>query len=155
MAVRICFVINYLILLSGWIYKTQLAILLIADHDLLGQHAISMEHASVTSGSHPCPYVAYVSPLNSSSSNMGTAISDGSNFSSHWTLNESPGSYAFPSMDVHYHGWDHPSPHITTTNGSGNVEQTSIPSFNQRYSRPNAEIPRSASFMQPLQVGHR
>ncbi|CAM8907507.1 unnamed protein product [Rhodiola kirilowii] len=118
-------------------------------HDLLGQHAISMERASVSSGSHPCPYVAYVSPLNPSSSNLGTTVVDRSNFSGPWTGNESPTSYALPSMDAHYHSWDHPSPHFTaTSNRSGGVEQT------HRSSRPNADVPRAPPFIQPLQVGH-
>uniref|UniRef100_A0A7N0T508 Uncharacterized protein n=1 Tax=Kalanchoe fedtschenkoi TaxID=63787 RepID=A0A7N0T508_KALFE len=114
-----------------------------------------MEQTSVSSGSNPCPYIAYVSPVNLSSSNVGTNVSDGSNFNSRWTGNEVPTSYSLPAIDVHYHSWDLP-PHFTGTSSrsGGGVEQTSVPPINQRPSRPTADLPRSASFMQPPQVGH-
>lgn len=131
-----------------------------AYHDLLGQHAIFAEHtAAVSSASHSCPYIAYFGPIHPSSSNSSASVSDGSNFNNHWNgpslPNEIPNSYAFPAMDLHYHGWEHHSPPFSTSSSHvGNVDQPSIPPVTQRSARSSSDLPRSGSFMHPFLVGH-
>ncbi|KDP23470.1 hypothetical protein JCGZ_23303 [Jatropha curcas] len=66
-----------------------------------------------------------------------------------------PNSYAFPAMDLQYHGWEHHSPPFSTTNSRiGNADQPSIPSVTQRPARSSSDLPRSGSFMHPFLVGH-
>ncbi|XVF57524.1 hypothetical protein PTKIN_Ptkin06aG0212400 [Pterospermum kingtungense] len=120
-------------------------------HELLGQHTIFAEHSA--SAGHPCPYVAYFGPaINPSSSNSSASVSDSASFSSHWTgpsvPSELPTSYAFPAMDLHYHGWEHHSPQFSTS--SSRSDQPSNPPVNQRSIRSS-----SGSFMHhPFVVGH-
>ncbi|KAA8536830.1 hypothetical protein F0562_029308 [Nyssa sinensis] len=130
-----------------------------AYHDLLGQHAIFAEQTAVSSATHPCPYIAYLGPIQPSSSNSGGSVSDGSNFNHHWNgpsvPSEMPTSYAFPAVDLHYHSWEHHSaPFSTTNNRIGGNDQPSVPSVTQRAARANSDMPRSASFMHPFVVGH-
>ncbi|XP_017977490.1 PREDICTED: uncharacterized protein LOC18600481 isoform X2 [Theobroma cacao] len=129
-------------------------------HELLGQHAIFAEHSAVSSASHPCPYVAYFGPtIHPSSSNSSGSVSDSSNFNSHWNgpsvPSEIPTSYAFPAVDLHYHGWEHHSPPFSTSSSRiGSSDQPSIPPVSQRSSRSSTDMPRSGSFMHPFVVGH-
>ncbi|XP_021622377.1 E3 ubiquitin-protein ligase RFI2 isoform X2 [Manihot esculenta] len=131
-----------------------------AYHDLLGQHAIFAEHtAAVSSATHPCPYIAYFGPIHPSSSNPSGSVSDGSNFNNHWNGPSVPteihNSYAFPAMDLNYHGWEHHShPFSAASNRIGTPDQPSIPSATQRPARSSSDLPRSASFMHPFLVGH-
>ncbi|KAF2288260.1 hypothetical protein GH714_005681 [Hevea brasiliensis] len=131
-----------------------------AYHDLLGQHAIFAEHtAAVSSATHPCPYIAYFGPIHPSTSNSSGSVSDGSNFNNHWNgpsvPSEIPSSYAFPAMDLHYHGWEHHAPPFSTTSSRiGNPDQPSIPPVAQRPARTSSDLPRSGSFMHPFLVGH-
>ncbi|KAJ8752514.1 hypothetical protein K2173_004802 [Erythroxylum novogranatense] len=127
--------------------------------DLLGHHAIFGEHTAVSSGSHPCPYIAYVGPIHPPLSTSSSSVSDGSNFNNHWSVptipSEIPDSYAFPALDVHYQTWEHHSlPFSTTSNRIGNVDQPSIPPVPQRSARTISALQRSGSFMHPLLVGH-
>ncbi|XP_057792257.1 E3 ubiquitin-protein ligase IPI1-like isoform X2 [Salvia miltiorrhiza] len=126
-----------------------------AYHDLLGHHAIFAEHTPVSSTSHPCPYIAYFGPIHPSSSTSSGNVSDGSSFSNHWSglsaPSEVPNSYAFPSMDAHYHNnWDHSS-HFAASNRIGSADLPPIPSVTQRTAR-NSDIPRPG--MHPFIVGH-
>lgn len=130
-----------------------------AYHDLLGQHAIFAEHAGVSSSTHHCPYIAYLGPIHPSSSNSSGSLSDGSSFNSHWNgpsgPSEMPTSYAFPSMDVNYHSWDHHNSPIPTLSGRvASAELPSVPSVTHRTARPNSEVQRSGSFIHPFLVGH-
>ncbi|XP_031102778.1 E3 ubiquitin-protein ligase RFI2-like [Ipomoea triloba] len=130
-----------------------------AYHDLLGQHAVFAEHTAVSSSSHPCPYIAYVG-IHPTSSNSSGSVSDGPNFNNHWSSsavpNEIPTTYAFPGMDVHYHGWEHhhSSSFPTSSSRIGNTDQPSIPSVSQRAARTNSDIPRPGSFVHPFLVSH-
>lgn len=125
------------------------------DHDLLGHHAVFAEHAPVSSATHPCPYIAYFGPIHPSSSTSSGNVSDASSFSNHWSgmsaPSEVPNSYGFPSMDAHYHNWDHSS-HFAASNRIGSTDQPPIPSLPQRTAR-NSDIPRPG--MHPFLVGHR
>ncbi|KAL6323917.1 hypothetical protein AAG906_006187 [Vitis piasezkii] len=127
-------------------------------NDLLGQHAIFAEHTAVSSATHPCPYIAYFGPIHPSSSNSSGSVSDGSNFNNHWNgpsvPSEIPTSYAFPTMDFHYHSWEHHSPPFSTNSSRIGADQPSIPPVTQRPARANSDIPRSGSFMHPFLVGH-
>ncbi|KAL5539484.1 hypothetical protein UlMin_044682 [Ulmus minor] len=130
-----------------------------AYHDLLGQHAIFAEHTAVSSATHPCPYIAYFGPIHPSSSTSSGSVSDASSFNNHWNSTSVPSdlqtSYAFPSMDVHYHSWEHHSPPFSaTTSRIGVADQPSIPPVSQRPTRANSDLPRSGSFMPPFLVGH-
>ncbi|PIN15637.1 hypothetical protein CDL12_11715 [Handroanthus impetiginosus] len=125
-----------------------------AYHELLGHHAVFAEHTPVSSTTHGCPYIAYIGPIHPSSASSGSA-SDGSSFNSHWSgpsvPSEVPNSYAFPSMDVHYPGWDHSSP-FATGNRIGGADQPSVPSVTQRMGRNSSDMPRTA--MHPFVLGH-
>lgn len=130
-----------------------------AYHDLLGQHAIFAEHTAVSSANHPCPYIAYFGPIHPSSSNSSGSVSDASNFNNPWNgtsvPSDLPASYAFPGMDLHYHGWEHHSPPFSTTSSRiGGADQPSIPPVSQRPSRATSDMSRSGSFMHPFLVGH-
>ncbi|KAK9291969.1 hypothetical protein L1049_019921 [Liquidambar formosana] len=130
-----------------------------AYHDLLGQHAIFAEHTAVSSATHPCPYIAYFGPIHPSSSTSSGSVSDGSTFNNHWNGPSVPSeistSYAFPAMDLHYHGWEHHStPFSTASSRIGGGDQPSIPSVTQRSARANSDMPRSGSFMPPFLVSH-
>ncbi|XP_042049683.1 E3 ubiquitin-protein ligase RFI2-like isoform X1 [Salvia splendens] len=99
-----------------------------AYHDHVGHHAHFVEHGPASSTTHPCPYIAYFGTTSTSSGN----VSDGSNFSNHWSGLSAPSevrnSYASPSVDAHYHNnWDHPS-HVAATNRIGSADQPPIPS---------------------------
>lgn len=127
------------------------------DHDL-GQHAISAEHTAVSSMAHPCPYIAYFGPIHPSSTSSGT-ISDGSNFNNQWSAHSVPGeipsSYAFPTMDVNYHSWEHHTSPFATSSRIAGADQSLMPSVTQRTARTSSDIPRPGSVMHPLFVGHR
>ncbi|EEF49890.1 E3 ubiquitin-protein ligase RFI2 [Ricinus communis] len=131
-----------------------------AYHDLLGHHAIFAEHtAAVSSATHPCPYIAYFGPVHPSSSNSSGSVSDGSNFNNHWSgpsvPGELPSSYAFPAIDLHYHGWEHHSPPFSTSSSRiGSTDQPSIQPVSQRPARSSSDLSRSGSFMHPFLVGH-
>ncbi|KAL1546211.1 E3 ubiquitin-protein ligase IPI1-like isoform X1 [Salvia divinorum] len=126
-----------------------------AYHDLVGHHAIFAEHGPMSSTTHPCPYIAYIEPIHPSFSTSSGNIPDGSSFSNHWSglstaPSEAPNSYAFPSMDGHYHhNWDHPS-HFAASNRIGSADQPPIPSVTQRTAR-SSDIPRPG--MHPFIVG--
>lgn len=127
---------------------------------MLGQHAILSEHAAVSSATHPCPYIAYVGPIHPSSSNSSGNVSDSSSFSTHWSgppsATEMRSSYAFPTMDIHYHSWEHHFPPFSTSNGRvGPVDQPSVPPVLQRSARATLDMPRTGSFMHPFVAGHR
>ncbi|XP_057960692.1 E3 ubiquitin-protein ligase RFI2 isoform X1 [Malania oleifera] len=130
-----------------------------AYHDLLGQHAVFAEHTAVSSATHPCPYIAYFGPIHPSSSNSSGSVPDGSNFNNHWNgpsvPSDMPASYAFPTMDLHYHNWEHHSSPFSTTSGGriGGADQPSIPSVT-RLARANSDVPRSGTFVHPFLVGH-
>ncbi|MED6120163.1 hypothetical protein PIB30_018370 [Stylosanthes scabra] len=126
--------------------------------DILGQHAIFAEHTAVSSGSHPCPYIAYFGPIHPSSSNSGRTGSEAPNFS-HWSsppiLSDMPTSYAFPTMDLHYQSWEHHSPHFSSVSSRlGAADQSSVSPGSQRAARGSSEVPRPASFMHPIVVSH-
>ncbi|KAF5454102.1 hypothetical protein F2P56_023790 [Juglans regia] len=129
-----------------------------AYHDQLGQHAIFAEHTAVSSATHPCPYVAYFGPIHPSSSNSNGTVSEASNLNNHWgpsVPSEMPASYAFPGMDLHYHGWEHhSSPFPTTGSRIAAADQPSILPATQRSARTSSDIPRSGSFMHPFVIGH-
>ncbi|KAL1350680.1 hypothetical protein HN51_014699 [Arachis hypogaea] len=129
-----------------------------AYHDILGQHAIFAEHTAVSSGSHPCPYIAYFGPLHPSPSNSGRTGSETSNFS-HWSNppipSDMPTSYAFPAMDLHYHSWEHHSPHFSSASSHlGTADHPAVSPGSQRPARGSSEVPRPGSFMHPFIVGH-
>ncbi|KAK3041957.1 hypothetical protein RJ639_002265 [Escallonia herrerae] len=129
------------------------------NHDLLGQHAIFAEHTAVSSATHPCPYIAYFGPIHPSSSSTNGSVPDVSSFNSHWNIqptpSEMPTSYAFPTMDVHYHSWEHHSSTLPTTSSRmGGADQPSISSMNQRAARANPDPPRSGSYVHPFLVDH-
>ncbi|XP_057778121.1 E3 ubiquitin-protein ligase RFI2-like [Salvia miltiorrhiza] len=125
-------------------------------HDLLGHHAVFAEHTPVSSTTHPCPYIAYFGPIHPSSTTSSTSVSDGSNYSNHWTgpsvPSEVPNSYAFPSMDVHYHNWDHSS-QFAPSNRIGGADQPLITPMAQRTARNSSDIPR-AGMHPPFILGH-
>ncbi|KAF5746729.1 hypothetical protein HS088_TW06G00903 [Tripterygium wilfordii] len=130
-----------------------------AYHDLLGQQAIYAEHTAVSSATHPCPYIAYLGPIHPSSSNSSSSVSDGSNFTNHWNglpvPSEMPTSYAFPSMDLHYHSWEHHSPPFASSGSRINgADPPSITPVTQRSARIGSDLPRPGSFMHPFIVGH-
>nr|GMD40544.1 E3 ubiquitin-protein ligase RFI2-like isoform X4 [Ipomoea batatas] len=145
--------------MDDWAHDEDLSFCIIVDHDLLGQHAVFAEHTAVSSSSHPCPYIAYVG-IHPTSSNSNGSVSDGPNFNNHWSSsavpNEIPTTYAFPGMDVHYHGWEHhhSSSFPTSSSRIGNTDQPSIPSVSQRAARTNSDIPRPGSFVHPFLVSH-
>ncbi|KAK6139433.1 hypothetical protein DH2020_026819 [Rehmannia glutinosa] len=126
-----------------------------SHHDPLGHHPIFAEHTPVSSTSHPCPYIAYVGTFHPSSSTSSRNVSDVSSFNNQWSglsvPSEVPTSYAFPSMDVHYHSWDHSSP-FPASSRIGSADQPSIHSVTQRTARNTSDIPRPG--MHPFIVGH-
>lgn len=135
-------------------------------HDLIGQHAVFSEQTTVSSATHPCPYVAYLGPIHPSTSN--SVSSDGSSFSNNWnnnnnnnnsnnnnsqsSQNEIP-TYGFPSMDVQYQNWDHShssSFPVTSSSRSNGPDQI----MTQRANRPNLDASRPGSFGHPFVVSH-
>ncbi|KAG6437472.1 hypothetical protein SASPL_102389 [Salvia splendens] len=118
-------------------------------HDLVG-------HTPVSSATHPCPYIAYFGPVHASSTTSSTSVSDGYNYSNHWTgpsvPSEVPNSYTFPSMDVHYHNWDHSS-QFAPSNRIAGADQTLIAPMSQRTARNSSNIPR-AGMLPPFMLGH-
>ncbi|KAL1549774.1 E3 ubiquitin-protein ligase RFI2-like isoform X1 [Salvia divinorum] len=56
-----------------------------AYHDHVGHHTLFAEHGPVSSTTHPCPYIAYFGTIHTSSSTSSGNVSDGSNFSNHWS----------------------------------------------------------------------
>ncbi|KAK6915609.1 Zinc finger, RING-type [Dillenia turbinata] len=128
----------------------------LSNHDLLGQHALFADHTAVSS-THPCPYIAYFGPIHPSSSNSNGSVSESSNFNSHWNGPSVPGeisnSYVFPTMDLHYHSWEHslPFPNVATRMGG---DQPSVSSVTHRSVRANSDMQRSGSYMHPFVIGH-
>ncbi|XP_051144869.1 E3 ubiquitin-protein ligase RFI2 [Andrographis paniculata] len=123
--------------------------------DLIAHHAIfGGEHVPVSSTSHPCPYVAYFGPIHPSSSASSVSVSDGSNFNTHWSgpsvPSEVSNSYAFPSVDAHYHSWYQSSPFATTNRV--NAAEQSMPPMTQRPTRNNSDITRPG--IHPFILGH-
>ncbi|CAK8544621.1 unnamed protein product [Lathyrus sativus] len=129
-----------------------------AYHDALGTHAMFSEHSAVSSGNHPCPYIAYVGPIHPSTSNSGGTVSEVSNFN-HWsgppTHGDMSASYTIPAVVFHYHSWDHHSSHFSSGSSHlGAADQPSVSQSNQRPARGGSEVPRSGSYMHPFPVGH-
>jgi hypothetical protein len=130
------------------------------DHDAMGPHAMFTEHSAVSSGSHPCPYIAYVGPLHPSTSSSGGTVSEVSNFN-HWNggppiHGDMSTSYTIPAVVLHYHSWDHPSSHFSSGSSHlGAADQPSVSQSNQRPTRGSSEAHRSGSYMHPFPVGHR
>ncbi|WJX85380.1 hypothetical protein P8452_67840 [Trifolium repens] len=128
-------------------------------HDAMGPHAMFTEHSAVSSGSHRCPYIAYVGPLHPSTSSSGGTVSEVSNFN-HWNggppiHGDMSTSYTIPAVVLHYHSWDHPSSHFSSGSSHlGAAEQPSVSQSNQRPTRGSSEAPRSGSYMHPFPVGH-
>ncbi|CAL0311214.1 unnamed protein product [Lupinus luteus] len=127
-----------------------------ADHDILGQNAIFSEHTALSSGSHPCPYIAYIGPIHPSTSNPGATVSETSNFN-HWSGPPVPGdmltSYIFPAPDHHYRTWEYHFSSATSHLGAPS-DQPSVSPVTQRPARGGSEVPRSGSLMHPFLVGH-
>lgn len=116
------------------------------------------EHSAVSSGSHPCPYIAYVGPVHPSTSNSGGTVSEVSNFN-HWNARPIHGdmstSYTVPAVVLHYHSWDHHSSHFSSGSSYlGAADQPSVSQSNQRPTRGGSEATRSGSYMHPYPVGH-
>ncbi|KAG2694751.1 hypothetical protein I3843_08G157000 [Carya illinoinensis] len=128
-----------------------------AYHDLLGQHAIFAEHTTVSSATHPCPYIAYFGPIHPSSSNSNGTVTEASNLNNLWgpsIPSEIQTSYAFPAMDLPYHSWDHhSSPFPSTNNRIAASDQPSILPVTQRSARTSSDMQRPG-FMHPFLVGH-
>ncbi|XP_047313231.1 E3 ubiquitin-protein ligase RFI2-like [Impatiens glandulifera] len=116
---------------------------------------------------HPCPYVTYLRPPHPSSSNPGrNNVPDTVGFNnSHWSgppppvHSEVPTSYAFPSMDIHYQGWEHHSSSPFPSSSSishvgGGSDQSSIASFSERATRNFQDLQRPPSYTHPFVVGH-
>ncbi|CAN8320229.1 unnamed protein product [Cochlearia groenlandica] len=133
-------------------------------HDRVGQQGYFAE-PTTPAPSHPCPYVTYFGPINSSSSSPGGigGVSDSANFSTHWNTNSSissevPSPYGFP-VDPQYHGWDYHSPprpppqHFYAYGAHmGNPTQSMHPPATARTSRANGldvNRPRPLQFMRP------
>ncbi|KAG9443789.1 hypothetical protein H6P81_015129 [Aristolochia fimbriata] len=132
-----------------------------AFHELFGPHPLFGEHAAASSAAHSCPYVAYFQPLQpSSSSNPAESASDGPPFHHQWGSVTGPGdvptSHAFPSVDIHYHGWEHHSPPYSPPNSRINgADQASVSSTTLRPTRPESDgLPRTGSFIHPFLLGH-
>lgn len=140
----------------------------IAYHDLVGHHAIFGEHAvgaSSAAATQPCPYVAYLRPIQPSTSSSLASASDGAtSFNTSWNgplvPDEMPNSYTFPAVDLHYHpqGWDHHSsyPVFPTTSSSRAAQPSTVASVSQRTAaRSNPDMTaRSGSYMhQPFVMG--
>lgn len=134
-----------------------------ADHDIVGQHAVFPEHSAVSSGSHPCPYVAYIAPIHPSASTSSGTVSEVSNFN-HWNGPSLHGdmstSYTFPAVVVHYHSWDHHSSYFSSASSHlSAADQPSVSTSNQRLARGGSEVPRSGSYIHPYPSpfghGHR
>lgn len=116
------------------------------------------EHSAVSSGSHPCPYVAYITPVHPSTSTSGGTVSEVSNFN-HWSGPSLHGdmstSYTFPTVVLHYHSWDHHSSYFSAASSPlGATDQPSVSTSNQRLPRGGSEVPRSGSYVHPFLVGH-
>lgn len=124
----------------------------------MGQHAIFAEHTTVSSATHPCPYIAYFGPIHPSSSNSNGAVTEASNLNNLWgpsVPSEIQTSYAFPAMDLPYHSWEHHSSPFPSTNSRiAPSDQPSILPITQRSARASSEMQRPG-FMHPFLVGHR
>jgi len=117
------------------------------------------EHSAVSSGSHPCPYIAYVGPVHPSTSNSAGTVSEVSNFN-HWNARPIHGdmstSYTVPAVVLHYHSWDHHSSHFSSGSSHlGAADQPSVSQSNPRPTRGGSEASRSGSYMHLYPVGHR
>ncbi|PKI51497.1 hypothetical protein CRG98_028057, partial [Punica granatum] len=127
-----------------------------AYHDVLGQHAVFAEHTAISSAAHPCPYVAYFGPMHHPSTSSSSGSVTDASFSNPWNGPSAEiGNFAYPSMDHHFHSWDHHSPPFSASSGrvGGAADQASGPPTVSRSSRSNADLPRSGSFMHPFLVG--
>ncbi|XP_047322950.1 E3 ubiquitin-protein ligase RFI2-like [Impatiens glandulifera] len=130
----------------------------IAYHDLLGHQAIFGEHAvASSSATQPCPYVAYLRPIQAStSSSLASASDSATSWNGPLVPVEMHTSYSFPAVDLHYHhGWDHHSHQFPTTSSraSSADHQPSISSVSQRAARSNPDMARSGSYMHPFVMG--
>ncbi|KAK1402183.1 hypothetical protein POM88_001788 [Heracleum sosnowskyi] len=87
------------------------------------------------------------------------SVYDGTSFSSHsnsqTAQSEIPSSYAFPSIDGHYHSWEqHSSLFPTISSRIAGPNQSSLPSMTQRAARNSSYVTGSGSFVNPFVVGH-
>ncbi|CAN6468880.1 unnamed protein product [Victoria cruziana] len=137
-----------------------------AYQDLFGRHAIFADHASASSTTHACPYLAlhaFVQPVHqpSSSSNSDT-VADVTAFHHHWAGLSGPAdiatSHGFPGTELH-HNWEPHSPPFSPTSGlMQSSDQASAPTAaTQRSSRTSFDsdgLPRIGAFLPPFLFGH-
>lgn len=126
-----------------------------ADHSLDG-HAVFV-HPAPSLG-HPCPYVARLHPLQSSSSSSTPPVSAESlidpPFHHSWSNPFPPinhlASHPFPTVDIHYLGQE-PSPSYSHMNSRpSSADQASVPAAAMRPTRAEPDAPfRPGSYLHP------
>ncbi|XP_051146997.1 E3 ubiquitin-protein ligase RFI2-like [Andrographis paniculata] len=121
-------------------------------HNLLGHHAaVFAEHNPASSTTHPCPYIAYLGPVEPSSSTSSGSIPDGPSFNGHWSGPSLPSEVPFPTLNFSYHDWDHLPP-FSASNRTSNPDQLPAPSMTHRAARNGSDVPRQG--MHPFIISH-
>ncbi|KAK4748816.1 hypothetical protein SAY87_015402 [Trapa incisa] len=129
-----------------------------ADHDPLGQHAPFATGTPISPAARTCPYVGYFGPVHPSSSTSNGRVLDASSVNNHWTgqsvQSHVPSSYAFPSVDPHYHIWGQHSPPFSTSSGNPGGSDPLLVALNAQGSpRTNFDLSHTGSFLHPS-FGH-
>ncbi|MQL71976.1 hypothetical protein Taro_004291 [Colocasia esculenta] len=132
-------------------------------HSLDGHRAVFSVHPP-TSLAHSCPYLAYLYPLqpsSSSSSQVSSATIIGDPVSHHDLTNQHEPiniqtSHPFPTVDIHYHRREtHLPPYSHLNSRINGGEQASAPSATMRTIRHDSDGHlRPASFMHPFVIRH-
>ncbi|KAJ0980653.1 hypothetical protein J5N97_008908 [Dioscorea zingiberensis] len=130
----------------------------ITFQDLFRHNAILMEHPATSSTAHVCPYVAYLHPLQPSSSSnphiSSEASIDGPAYQP-WARPTGPANVQNQhalANELHYRGWEHHAPHSIPTNHTNTVDQASLTSATARVNTDGP--PRAGSLIHPYVLAH-
>ncbi|KAJ6852654.1 uncharacterized protein M6B38_253875 [Iris pallida] len=130
----------------------------------VGFHAMFTGDPATSSTSHQCPYLAFMPPLQSSSSSNhpipAESHNDGPTFHHHWShtprQTDVQTPHVLPAVDLHYHNWEHRSPiYSQASNHSSGSNHDTDSSATVRAVRLDLDSQtRTASPVHHFVVGH-
>ncbi|KAH7678701.1 Zinc finger RING/FYVE/PHD-type protein [Dioscorea alata] len=133
----------------------------ITFQELFRNHTILMEHPATSSTAHVCPYVAYLHPLQPSSSSNPHIPSESSidgppAYHQPWARVPAPANvqnqHALSANELHYRGWEHHPQHSIPTTLTNAADQASVPSATVRVNSDGP--PRTGSLGHPYILAH-
>ncbi|KAJ6800975.1 uncharacterized protein M6B38_201430 [Iris pallida] len=128
----------------------------------VGYHTMFTGDPATSSTSHQCPYLAYMPPLQPSSSNhpiSAESHNDGPTYHHHWSRTarqtdvQTP--HVLPAVDLPYHNWEHSPIYSQPSSSSSGSNQDMDSSAAVRSVRLDLDdLPRAVSPIRRFALGH-